>query len=683
MEFFREVGELQGNQGMEEEEGVMSVKSIAMIVPPELQDLPETPTPESSANSSAREGFGDNHSSPSEGSSLERTPNVGEDMGEGMSNPLLESVEVNLDVPMVAGWENKTISGRLSNLRKAPHTLGAKFRFRANLHHEIADCTTLIKGYKRLEEIVRQYHVPRTILLRTGTKNERAYTVSLTGWILVYVDHFDADLRFPLPGLIFDVLEEYELALTKLTPNSIKFIIGFMLLCARLKIPAKAIVFKSLFLCWLSTTQTRWYYISGREKMVIFTNMRNKVSRWKRQFVFVQDTRTERVSNDLAARLSRWRLGHTYMNYPMLTPDDLEPKDKITNYVKAKGLVDLEALVTLEVLAVHGFVDITNLFSEGEMSSMLERQRERAQRLRARGAGSSTHRQTRFDERSLAAPRSSSQRERSSNSASLPHAERRVEVVSVETQRRTREDSGAEDDMPLIRRRLNSGSQSSAIRSPDAARRQNRELTNSCKQLTSDKASLEDEVNRLQSSEMANRGASAKSRADELANKVNQLKEELEKVQAEKESGFQVPMDEVVRAVDRAKKAEVERDNALNNLSTLKRRRCIGIARAQGAEWLVGADMFKDAVAMASMNTTIEIYNDVRGKVLKHRLDFPIGELAFFEGEEFGEEGKSLASPTDTTVRLKWELNEDGVPIWPSSVLEKGEDFENLPRFDS
>ncbi|GLT84768.1 hypothetical protein SLE2022_029820 [Rubroshorea leprosula] len=145
-------------------------------------------------------------------------------------------------------------------------------------------------------------------------------------------------------------------------------------------------------------------------------------------------------------------------------------------------------------------------------------------------------------------------------------------------------------------------------------------------------------------------------------------------------------MDEVVRAVDRMKKAEAERDNALNDLNTLRRRvavadqdlaraeeglrkaktqhqRCISIARAQGAEWLVGADMFQDAVAMASMNTTTEIYNDIRGKVLKHRPDFPINELAFFEGEEFDAEGKSLTAPADMTVRLHWELNEEGLPV--------------------
>ncbi|GKU88073.1 hypothetical protein SLEP1_g2379 [Rubroshorea leprosula] len=663
-----------------------------MVVPPELQDLPKTLTLESSASLGAHEGSSANPSPSSKGSSSENTASA--------SSPSSKSMEVAVNVPLVAGWENKTIGSRLSNLRKAPHTLIAGFRFRANLHHEVADCATSIKGYKRLEEVVRQYHVPRTVLLRTGTKNERACSVLATGWIPVYVDHFDTGLRFPLPWLIFNILAEYELALTQLTPNSIKLIVGFMLLCARLEILAKAIVFRSLFLCRLSTTQTRWYYISGWEKMAIFKNVRNKVSRWKRQFIFVRDTRTERVSTDLAARLSEWRPRHAYMNYPTLTLGDLELKDRITNHVKGEGLVDLEALVTSDLLALRG-----------EMSSMLERQRERAQRSRGRGTRSSTRRQTRFDELPPAAPHSSSQREQGSSSALRPQAERRVETVPTEVRRRAPKDSDAEDDVPLIRRRLNAGSQPGAVRSleapavktrstakalpspaasggpriaylegfsytkPDcqlpmalsysvalfeseqAARVQNRELADSCKRLSSDKVSLEDEVNRLQSLEMANRAASAGSLADELANKVNQLQEELDKVKAEKESRIQAAMDEVVCAVDRTKKVEAERDGALNYLDALRRRVAVAdqdLARAE--ESLKKA---KDAVAVASMNTTTEIYNDVRGKVLKHRPDFPINELAFFEGEEFDAEGKSLTTPSDTTVRLRWELNED------------------------
>ncbi|GKV02463.1 hypothetical protein SLEP1_g14898 [Rubroshorea leprosula] len=724
MEFVSGAGELRGNQGMGEEENVIAVEPITMIVPPELQDVPETPTAESSASSGAHEDSGVNPSPSSEGSSSENTASA--------SSPSPDSMEVAVTVPPVAGWENKTIGGRLSNLRKAPNTLTAGFRFRANLHHEVADCSTSIKGYKRLEEVVRQYHVPRTVLLRTGTKNERACSVSATGWIPVYVDHFDAGLRFPLSGLIFDILLEYELALTQLTPNSIKFIVGFMLLCARLEIPAKAIVF------------------------------RNKVSRWKRQFIFVRDARVERVSTDLAARLSEWRLGHAYMNYPTLTPGDLELRDRITNYVQGWGLVDLEALVTPEVLTLRGFVDIPNLFGEAclrdngsELSALVVGElglarggkraltsyrlrhlaaRRRGNRVPARSrehrlsAGLDSGRQpgvVRSPEAPVVQPRSAAE------ALPPPVASGGPRIAYPDGFSYTKPDcqlamvQGMQNFVPPVDHHRAKGyiqqhgthaamlkmmdalSYSVALfESEQAARIQNRELGDTCKRLSSDKASLEDEVNHLQSSEMANRAASAESRADELANKVIQLQEELDKVKAEKESGIQAAMDEVVRAVDLRKKVEVERDGALNDLNALRGRvavadqdlaraeeslrqdkaqhqRCISIARAQGAEWLVGANMFQDAVAVASMNTTTEIYNDVRGKVLKHRPDFPINELAFFDGEEFDAEGKSLVEPSDTTVRLRWELNQEGLPIWPPSVLEDGEEYESLPRFDT
>ncbi|GLT38193.1 hypothetical protein SLA2020_124570 [Shorea laevis] len=155
-----------------------------------------------------------------------------------------------------------------------------------------------------------------------------------------------------------------------------------------------------------------------------------------------------------------------------------------------------------------------------------------------------------------------------------------------------------------------------------------------------------------------------------------------------------------------AERANADRDKALNELSSLKQRlaeaaqnftraedalnrtkesheRAVSIARAQGAEWFVDSAVFQDAAATACANLTTAIYNEIRGKVLRHRPDFPIGELAFFEGEDIDNEGKSLADPTDTTVRLRWDLNEDGVPVWPPSILEDGQDAEGLPKFDT
>ncbi|GKV01439.1 hypothetical protein SLEP1_g13990 [Rubroshorea leprosula] len=265
--------------------------------------------------------------------------------------------------------------------------------------------------------MVRAYQIPKTILLRTGGQNERACTVSRTGWIPVYVDHFDAGLQFPLPGLVFDLLAEYELALTQLTPNSISA--G----CAR-----------------------------------------------------THEERSERISNDLAARLSEWRTPNAHINYPQLLPRDVDLKNQLLQYAQREGLIDLEALVTSGALAVLGFVDVTNLFSEGDMSSLLERQRQRAQNSRGRGASSAQPRQTRFDERPPPAPHSRSSSHRGSSSASRPQADRRVEVAAPGARRRTREETESEEDEVPLARRIRSGGTQAAqatrpvtVRSPNAS----------------------------------------------------------------------------------------------------------------------------------------------------------------------------------------------------------------------
>ncbi|GKU91006.1 hypothetical protein SLEP1_g4937 [Rubroshorea leprosula] len=687
MASFHDAREFRGNQGEEEDVDVISVEPIAMIVPPELQDSPRIAAPENDARLSVSGGSEDHQPSTSSDSSTEETASEAEGVEEvGCSAPATSAAT---EVVVFEGWESKVLSGRLSNLCKAPKTLPAGFRFRAALHHEVADGAATMKGYIKLEEMVRRYQIPRTILIRAGTSNKRACSVSRTGWVPVYVDHFDAGLRFPLPGLIFDVLAEYELALSQLTPNSIKFIIGFMLLCKRLGIPAKAVVFRSLFLCCLclSTNGTRWYYISGREKMMIFTNIRNKVARWKRQFVFVRDMRTDRINNKLAARLSEWRTPNTYMNYPQLTSGDVDLKNRLLDYVKARGLVDLEALVTPDQIALLRFVDVANLHGEGEMSSILERQRQRAQGSRGRGQ----QRQTRFDERPLAAPGHGSQH-RSTSSAQRPRAEHRVEPVPSSSRRRVREDSDAdvEDNVPLIRRRTSTGTQPA---SADAAR------LASVHQAPAREAA---EAAPTSSSVVGPRPAACKGArsaawrtcyADKADGCVQlycrtlrvRLKEELQRAQAEKESGIQAAKEETGRAEDWAKRAEAERERTLHELGTLRDRvsqadqhvvwgeaslestkrlhqRDVYFSRAQGAEWLVGAEMFQDAVAVASANTTTDIFN---------------------EGEEIDSEGKSLASPADTRVRLKWELNEEGLPVWPPAIVEEGEDTEGLPSFDA
>ncbi|GKV27792.1 hypothetical protein SLEP1_g36918 [Rubroshorea leprosula] len=124
---------------------------------------------------------------------------------------------------------------------------------------------------------------------------------------------------------------------------------------------------------------------------------------------------------------------------------------------------------------------------------------------------------------------------------------------------------------------------------------------------------------------------------------VLKLKEELEKAEVEKENGIQAAKEKAVHAEKCTKKAEVERKSALNELNTL---------RAQ--------------VAAANQNVA-------RGWEALDQM----------KGEEIDEQGKSFLPHVDITVCLKWELNKDGVPIWPLTILEEGEVLDSLPSFNA
>ncbi|GKU96177.1 hypothetical protein SLEP1_g9445 [Rubroshorea leprosula] len=726
MDFFRELRELRGNQGKEEEEeGLISVEPIAMIVPPALQDLPEMLTPESSASLSVRDNGGDHHTSSSNSSSSEETPSHEEGIGNVVGN--------NLDLPVVEEWENRVLTGRLSNLHKAPKDLPAGFRFKAALHHEVVYSAPSISGYKKLEEMVKAYHISRTLLLRAGAKNERACTVSQTGWIPVYVDHFDAGLRFPLLGLIFDLLADDELALTQLMPNSIRFIIGFMLLCAKLEIPTKAIVFRSLFQCQLcpNSRGAKWYYLSGREKSQLLKNVKNKVVRWKRLFVFVRDTRTERISNDLAAQLSEWHVPNAHVNYPQLLPQDTDLKNQLLEYARRENLIDLEALVTTEQLAMFGLVDATNQFTEAiywnasvneprapevaqwaaprndkhdSMSGRPQHHNHVARRtvdlarrpglapsrglklwppvhagvhvrrlttkMRSPSCGAeqvwglSLHRWLNLWPCSSNAPsamaRAAAKPTSASTSVSAPKIAYPNGFSYVKANFQPAMVQGMQSFVPPVdcqRARTfvqQHGVQVAMVKLMDAfnyvlvlfeseqgARSQNNELSDSWPQKRPAlwMMSIVCKARRWPTELLLRRAKQKSSRAGTLS---------LGRSWSELASKKKVA--EAARNLNAA-------EEALNELKT-SHRRSISIARAQGVEWLIGSTTFQDTVVMASANMTMEIYNEIRGK------------------------GKSLAPLTDTTVQLRWDLNDEGVLVWPPSILEEGEDLVGLPSFD-
>ncbi|GKV46276.1 hypothetical protein SLEP1_g53269 [Rubroshorea leprosula] len=555
MASFHDAQEFRGNQGEDEEVDVISVEPIAMIVPPELQDSPRTTMPESSPSSSVGGGSESHRSSTSCDSPTEETPSGAEGVEEVGCNAPVTSAAV--EVAVFEGWESKVLSGQLDNLCKAPKTLPAGFKFKAVLHHEVADDAATVKGYKKLEEMVGD-------VCKGG---------------------------------------------------------GFQV---TLLVPAVSL----------------------------------------------------------------------HQRYEMLTIGDVELKNRLLNYVKARGLVDLEALVTPEQIALRGFVDVANLHSQGNVSEL------KAQGAKELGlvpivspaltSGHLLHRGTALSTRVPARHRGRV----SSNEQSLCPQAQEGACGRTPMQRTTFHSSGGGQvlacsppllplcDLPACPKR-----QFARLLRPHQPRRY-AELCAPCRPAACKGARL----------------AAWRTCCFNKANGCVQL--HYRTLRVEKDTSIQAAKEELSHAEERARKAESEREKTLHELSALRERafkadqhvaraeaslestkrlhqRDICFARAQGAEWLVGAEMFQDAVAIASANTTTDIFNEVQGMVLQVRADFPIGELAFFEGEEINAEGKSLAQPSDTWVRLRWELNEEGLPVWPPSVIEEGEDTEGLPSFEA
>ncbi|GKV04598.1 hypothetical protein SLEP1_g16741 [Rubroshorea leprosula] len=586
-----------------------------MIVPPALQDLPETMTPESST----RDNGGDHHSSSSSSSSSEETPSREEGTGNVVSNVS--------DLPVIGEWESRTITGRLSNLRKVPKDLPTGFRFKVALHHEVADNAPSISGYRKLEEMVKAYHISRTILLWTNAE------------LRVGSDVVNAQ-QYKVHHRLYAVVCE----------------------------------------------------VGGAGEG---DSVQVAVPMPKRQFIFVRDTRTERISNDLAARLSEWRVPNAHVNYPQLLPRDTNLKNQLLEHARRENLIDLDALVTSEQLAVFGFVDVANLFTK--VSPGFPR----------RAAGSAQQRQTRFDKWPPPTPQSRCSSHRGSSSASRPRADQRAETAAPSVRRlRARRwtvkmshsgaciyvglSVGAQDRVSGRLQLREAGCQPTMVQGMQSfVPPMDRQRARTFVQQHGGQVAM---VKLMDRSAMrwrclrASRGLALKITSSaptvngwpqkrpalwmmSIVCKVRRWPIELLQRRAEQTSSLvgiisswrnwsEPALKEKAESSDKGRGhlvAEADRnlnaaEEALNELKT-SHGRYVSIARAQG--------------------------------VLQHRPDFPIRELAFFNGEDLDEQGNSLSPLADATVRLRWDLNEEGVPVWPPSILEEGEDPAGLPTFDS
>lgn len=67
------------------------------------------------------------------------------------------------------------------------------------------------------------------------------------GRVRVYEEAFEVGLKFPILPFIFELLKSYEIPLYVLTPNSIRYIVGFLGICFMAEIQSSLSLFYSFF----------------------------------------------------------------------------------------------------------------------------------------------------------------------------------------------------------------------------------------------------------------------------------------------------------------------------------------------------------------------------------------------------------------------------------------------------
>ncbi|GMN63812.1 hypothetical protein TIFTF001_032885 [Ficus carica] len=80
-----------------------------------------------------------------------------------------------------------------------------------------------------LSEIRGQFGFPNEVQLRLPTNDERADSVS-EGWICMYTIYFESGLRLPLPPLLIQCKQHYQLVIPQLMPNGMRVFLGLIVL---------------------------------------------------------------------------------------------------------------------------------------------------------------------------------------------------------------------------------------------------------------------------------------------------------------------------------------------------------------------------------------------------------------------------------------------------------------------
>lgn len=108
------------------------------------------------------------------------------------------------------------------------------------------------------------------------------------GWLGVYEEAFEAKLRFSLSPFILEFLRSYGVPLCILTPNSIKHIVGFLIVYFLAEVQPTFSLFHAFFTAKKHPYSKDWWYLTIQKGVgPLIKDATFAIKRWKERFLFV------------------------------------------------------------------------------------------------------------------------------------------------------------------------------------------------------------------------------------------------------------------------------------------------------------------------------------------------------------------------------------------------------------
>ena len=134
-------------------------------------------------------------------------------------------------------------------------------------------------------EVVRRYPWRKDYSIYVPQPHQSA-ALPPKGRVAIYQEQLEAGLRVPTTRFLRDCLRYWGVRITQLTPNAIRILVGFQLLCRHQKIEPSVILLRRCYSIKNSGSEKGWFYFGNKvSKLVV--DAPSSIKEWKQNFFFV------------------------------------------------------------------------------------------------------------------------------------------------------------------------------------------------------------------------------------------------------------------------------------------------------------------------------------------------------------------------------------------------------------